>query len=135
MDRRYFHGIRTSAARVLSRQAKPEVDWIGLYHLEKAFQELFCLPGTSMTRPNDFSDRTAYNVQCAIPKAIGSIRNNDRCPFDARRFLRDKLVDNDNSNNEVGITPWRCGTPLTMTVLRLPLYCYTAALSSRGHGF
>ena len=106
MDRRYFHGIRTAAAGALTKQAKPEADGLGFHHLEKAFQELFCLPGSFMTRPNDFSDRTAYNVQCAIPRAIGLIRDNkNKSPFVARKFLRDKLVDNDNSNNEVGIFP------------------------------
>ena len=102
MDRRYFHGIRTAAAKALAKHAKPGVNWIGFQHLEKAFQEMFCLPESLMTRPNDFSDRTAYNVQCAIPRAVALIRDtNDKCPFEARKFLRDKLVDNDNSSNEV----------------------------------
>lgn len=104
MDRRYFHGIRTAAAEALANQAKQKEDWIGLFHLEKAFQELYCLPESPMPRPNDFSDRAAYYVQCAIPRAVGKVRDNgDRSPYRARKFLRDKLVDNDNSNNEVGV--------------------------------
>ena len=104
MDRRYFHGIRTAAAEALSNQAKQKGDWIGFFHLEKAFQELYCISSSPTVKPNDFSDRAAYYVQCAIPRAIGKIRDNrDKSPFRARKFIRDKLVDNDNSNNEVGI--------------------------------
>lgn len=50
MDRRYFHGIRTTAALALSKHATQQLDWVGLFHLEKAFQELFCFPGSPMPR-------------------------------------------------------------------------------------
>ncbi|KAJ5555658.1 hypothetical protein N7535_008092 [Penicillium sp. DV-2018c] len=101
MDSRYFHGIRTTAARALVRHAKDEVDWIGLFHLEKAFQELFCLPGSPMTRSNDFSDRAAYILQQVIPDAISKVRDNSgKTPLRVKRFLFDKLKFNDNSNNE-----------------------------------
>ncbi|KAB8621888.1 hypothetical protein FH972_025999 [Carpinus fangiana] len=101
MDRRYFHGIRTAAAQGLPRNAKDELDWIGLFHLEKAYQELFCVPNTSMTRPNDFSDRASYLVQCEIAKAIATIKDNSgRAPPRVKRFFVDKLKFNDNSNNE-----------------------------------
>ena len=134
MDRRYFHGIRTTAAKGLIRHAHPNVDWIGLHHLEKAFRELFCLPGTSMTRPNDFSNRASYNVQCTIPRAIGSIRDgNKKSPSMARRFLRDKLVDNDNSNNEVSTSAQCFKTWLTVIVLRLLLHFCAAQLPRRRH--
>lgn len=102
MDRRYFYGIRAAAARALVKHAKDEVDWIGLYHLESAFQELFCLPGSPMTRSNDFSDRAAYILQLAIPQAIAQVRDNTgKTPMRVKRFLYDKLKFNDNSNNEV----------------------------------
>ena len=102
MDRRYFHGIRTTAIRALPRHAKDEINWVGLYHLEKAFQEMFCLPGSPMTRSNDFSDRPAYLLQLAIPTAIAQVRdNNGKTPLRVKRFLYDKLKFNDNSNNEV----------------------------------
>ncbi|KAF2228851.1 hypothetical protein EV356DRAFT_36290 [Viridothelium virens] len=101
MDNRYFHGIRTSAAAALAKCARDELDWIGLFHLEKVFQECFCLPKSPMTRSNDFSDRTSYLIQCAIPKAIADVRDNSgRSPMRARRFFVDKLKFNDNSNNE-----------------------------------
>ena len=102
MDRRYFHGIRTAAAAALARHAKDELDWIGLYHLEKVFQELFCFVDSPMTRPNDFSDRASYYLQCAIPRAMAKVRDNEgRAPLRIRAFLLEKLKFNDNSNNEV----------------------------------
>lgn len=101
MDRRYFHGIRTLAAAGLARCAVEGLGWIGLYHLEKAFNEFFCIPDSPMPRANDFSDRTTYIIQCSIPKAISRIRDNrGRAPMNVRRFFVDKLKFNDNSNNE-----------------------------------
>lgn len=102
MDGRYFHGIRTFAAYALASSARDELGWIGLFHLEKAFQELFCLPGSPMTRPNNFSNRSAYMIQCAIPRAIARIRDNSgKAPMPVKRFFMDKLKFNDNQNNEV----------------------------------
>lgn len=106
MDSRYFHGIRVTAAQALVKHAKDEVDWIGLFHLEKAFQEMFCLPGSPMTRSNDFSDRAAYILQQVIPDAISKVRDNSgKTPLRVKRFLFDKLKFNDNSNNEVSTVP------------------------------
>jgi len=103
MDRRYFHGIRTTAAAALVKHAKDEIGWLGLHHLEKAFQEFYCLPNSKMIRSNDFSDRASYYIQCAIPQAMAKIRDNSgRTPFAVRKFLFEKLRFNDNSNNEVG---------------------------------
>ena len=105
MDHRYFHGIRTTAAACLARNASEEFDWIGQHHLEKAFQELFCYRDAQMTRPNDFSDRALYYIQCAIPQSIAKIRDaNGKSPIRARKFLLEKLKFNDNSNNEVSGT-------------------------------
>lgn len=102
MDRRYFHGIRTAATEILAKNAKEDIEWVGKVHLEKAFQELFCYADSPMTRPNDFSDRTSYYIQCAIPKAISKIRNaSGHSPFEVRNFLYEKLKFNDNSTNEV----------------------------------
>ncbi|KAI9811346.1 MAG: hypothetical protein M1827_005506 [Pycnora praestabilis] len=101
MDRRYFHGIRTTAAYALAKAAKDELNWIGLYHLEKAFEEFFCFPNSPMTRSNDFSDRAAYFIQCAIPQAIARVKDNSgNAPSRAKTFLFDKLKFNDNTNNE-----------------------------------
>ncbi|KAL6239323.1 hypothetical protein BDW75DRAFT_227222 [Aspergillus navahoensis] len=101
MDRRYFYGIRVAAARALVKHAKEEINWLGLFHLEKAFQELFCLPGSPMTRSNDFSDRASYVLQLVIPEAISKVRDvSGKTPMRVKRFLYDKLKFNDNSNNE-----------------------------------
>jgi transcription initiation factor TFIID subunit 2 len=102
MDRRYFHGIRTEAAHVLAqRQSVPQLQDIGFFHLDKAFQSLYCYPGTNLPRPNDFSDRLSYIIQCAIVNAISLIRHPDgKVPIQAKRFLLEKLKLNDNSNNQ-----------------------------------
>ena len=104
MDQRYFHGVRTSAALALSNSARDEFNWIGMLHLEKAHQELFCYPDSSMTRPNDFFDRAAYNVQQTIPQAVAKVRDaSGRATFRVRHWLFDKLRYNDNSSNEVSM--------------------------------
>ncbi|KAF4636683.1 hypothetical protein G7Y89_g1401 [Cudoniella acicularis] len=101
MDTRYFHGIRTMAAEFLSTHANSQIKWIGRHHLEKAYQEFFCYPGTKTPRPNDFSNKQAYLVEASIPRAMAMIHNQDgRCPPEARHFLLDMLRFNDNGNNE-----------------------------------
>ncbi|KAL9126218.1 MAG: hypothetical protein Q9217_004698 [Psora testacea] len=101
MDQRYFHGIRTAATKALAKCAKDDVGWIGLFHLEKAFQDLYCYSDSTMTRPNDFSSRAAYLVQCAIPEAVAEVRDvSGRANLRVRRWLFEKLRFNDNSNNE-----------------------------------
>src|SRR5438045_6521553 len=101
MDRRYFHGIREMAASYLPIHATEKHEWIGRRHLEKAFQEFYCYPRTLMPRPNNFEDKTAYLIQCAIVRAMAKIRNLDgKCPPDARNFLLDQLRFNDNGDNE-----------------------------------
>ena len=102
MDRRYYHGIRTAAAMNLVKCATVVNDWIGLFHLEKAFHDLYCFSGSSMTKANDFSDRISYIIQCSILKAIAQVRDtNGRAPARVKSFLLDKLKFNDNSNNRV----------------------------------
>jgi transcription initiation factor TFIID subunit 2 len=101
MDNRYFHGIRTYAAEVMALSALKRTEWTGLYHLKKSFRELFCLPGSQMTRSNDFSDRSQYLIQCSIPKAVAKIKGEDgRAPLEAKRFLLDLIRYNDNRGNE-----------------------------------
>ena len=102
MDRRYFHGVRHFAALGLARQATAEIDWVGLFHLKKAFETLFCSAdhGLSMTRPNDFSDQQLYRLQCAIIESMSKIRDaQGHTPKEIKEFLLDKLKFNDNSNN------------------------------------
>lgn len=102
MDRRYFHGIRTMAASYLPRHATEGLNWIGRRHLEKTFQHFFChSESQSMPRSNDFSDKKAYLIQCAIPQAMSKIRTDaGKSPVEARRFILDQLSFNDNHNNE-----------------------------------
>lgn len=101
MDSRYFHGIRTMAAEYLKTHATAGCSWVGLRHLEKAFQEYFCYPGTKMPRSNDFSEKRAYKVEKAIARSLAMIREEEGyCPKDARQFLLDMLRFNDNTNNE-----------------------------------
>ncbi|KAL9623802.1 MAG: hypothetical protein Q9160_002033 [Pyrenula sp. 1 TL-2023] len=103
MDRRYFHGIRSAAAKSLIKHARQEIGFVGLFHLKKAFEQMFCLPppNTRMTKPNDFTNRASYYVQCTIIRAISQIRNHDgEAPMDVKEFLLDKLKFNDNSTSE-----------------------------------
>lgn len=102
IDRRYFHGIRTMAAEALPRQANiKDIPMLGLRQLMMAFSEMFCYKGTNQPKPNDFSDKKQYNVQCAIIKAIAQVRdqNTYKCPLEARRFILDQILYNNNENN------------------------------------
>lgn len=102
VDERYFHGVRTAAADILAKNAIYEYDWIGQFHLQKTFQTFFCYDDSPMTRSNDFTSRTSFNIQCAIIQGIAKIRDvSDKSPFSVRNFLFEKLKFNDNSNNEV----------------------------------
>lgn len=103
MDGRYFHGIRTLAAECLKTHAVKslDIDWIGMKHLEKGFQDFYCYPDSMTPRPNDFEDRRAYLVEKAITKSVALIRDRKgECPRRARQFILDQLRFNDNSNNE-----------------------------------
>ncbi|KIW91684.1 uncharacterized protein Z519_07652 [Cladophialophora bantiana CBS 173.52] len=103
MDRRYFHGVRALAAKALVRHAAEEVGNIGLFHLKKAYEELYCITdqNSAMTRPNDFSDQLSYMLQCEIMEAIAMVRNSQGySPKEARDFLLEKLKFNDNSVND-----------------------------------
>ncbi|KAI1362754.1 hypothetical protein F5Y08DRAFT_311315 [Xylaria arbuscula] len=103
LDPRYFYGIRLMAAEELPRHAVQDpVDWIGLKHLQKAFQHFFCYPDSTTPRPNNFSDKRQYMIQCAIPEAMANIRGEDgKCPKEARRFILGLLQANNNSENVV----------------------------------
>jgi transcription initiation factor TFIID subunit 2 len=104
MDKRYFHGVRTMAAAGLTNCATEDCDWVGLFHLQKIFHELFCLQNTTMMRPNDFSDRAMYFLQCSIPRAMGKIKDTmGEAPVQVKKFFLDKLKFNDNSENEVSM--------------------------------
>lgn len=101
LDRRYFHGIRTMAARALTRQANiKDIPMLGLRQLLRAFRDMFCYDQTNQPYPNDFSDKKQYNVRCAIIKAIADVRDHTyRCPLEARRFILDQLLFNNNEDN------------------------------------
>ncbi len=109
-DDRYYHGLRTLAAGVLSRQnLKPEeaadygdsaeVIYRGMGQLMRVFQECFCYPGSQTPRPNDFSDKRQYMVQCAIPSAIADCQHHEKHPIEAAKFLLEQLRFNNNSSN------------------------------------
>ncbi|KAE8451045.1 hypothetical protein EG329_004717 [Mollisiaceae sp. DMI_Dod_QoI] len=101
MDERYFHGIRTMAAEYLKTHATAICNWVGLKHLEKAYQEFFCYPGTKTPKPNDFRKKKEYKVEMAIIKSLSKIRDTQgRCPKEPRHFLLDMLRFNDNTSNE-----------------------------------
>ena len=107
MDRRYYHGIRTMAIDDLPKQADPDLNYIGTAQLILTFRHFFCdrMVGkngsvTYPPMPNDFYDKAQYAVQCALPGAIARTRENGRCSRQARNFLLDVLLFNDNSEND-----------------------------------
>ncbi|KAK3394651.1 hypothetical protein B0H63DRAFT_53908 [Podospora didyma] len=107
MDRRYYHGIRTMAVEDLTKQADPDLNYIGLAQLILSFRHYFCekIVGknggvTFPPTPNDFQDKAQYAVQSAIPGAIARTRERGRCSKNGRNFLLDLLLFNDNSENE-----------------------------------
>ncbi|KAI0126586.1 hypothetical protein BJ170DRAFT_582341 [Xylariales sp. AK1849] len=101
MDARYFHGIRALAAQILSRLGGDNLpDRIGLKHLLMTFQQAFCYGEDKLPRPNDFSDKRQYMIQCAIPEAVAQVRDKDgTCPREARRFILQLLQCNNNAEN------------------------------------
>ncbi|GAB1310889.1 Transcription initiation factor TFIID subunit 2 [Madurella fahalii] len=106
MDRRYYHGIRTMAVEDLPKQADPDLNYIGKAQLILTFRHFFCdrMVGkngsvTFPPAPNNFEDKAQYAVQCALPGAIARTRENGRCSRDARNFLLDLLLFNDNREN------------------------------------
>ncbi|KAK4145537.1 uncharacterized protein C8A04DRAFT_10551 [Dichotomopilus funicola] len=107
LDRRYFHGIRTLAIEDLPKQAGAEINYIGTAQLILMFRHYFCdrVVGkdgsvTFPPGPNDFYDKAQYTVQCALPGAIARTRENGRCSRQARNFLLDLVLFNDNSEND-----------------------------------
>ena len=109
MDKRYFHGIRTMAAEALPRQANiKDLPMLGLRQLMMAYREMFCYESTSQPRPNDFTDKQQYKVRCAIIRAIATVRdtNTHRCPLEARQFILDQLLFNNNEDNPYSDHYW-----------------------------
>lgn len=100
MDKRYYYGIRVEAAHQLSKCGIEELNYIGRFHLVKAFQVMFCFENSSIPAANDFADFPTYFLQKAIPMALSQIRDNHgKCPVEVCNFLLDLLRYNDNSSN------------------------------------
>ncbi|KAG5920723.1 hypothetical protein E4U42_006084 [Claviceps africana] len=101
IDRRYFHGIRTMAAEALPRQANiKDIPLLGLRQLMRAFRVMFCYEQTNQPHPNDFTDKKQYQVRHAVIRAIAQVRDHTyRCPLEARRFILDQLLFNNNEDN------------------------------------
>ncbi|KAG6004618.1 hypothetical protein E4U21_000894 [Claviceps maximensis] len=101
IDRRYFHGIRTMAAEALPRQANIKgIPLLGLRQLMRAFRVMFCYEQTNQPYPNDFTDKKQYQVRRAVIQAIAQVRDHTyRCPLEARRFILDQLLFNNNEDN------------------------------------
>ncbi|KAK9454852.1 hypothetical protein V1511DRAFT_372099 [Dipodascopsis uninucleata] len=100
MDRRFYYGVRVEAALALAKYAIPDLDWIGRYHLLKAFQTIFCFPDSLIPQANDFSDFPTYFIQKTIPRALSLIKDSTGdTPLPIKEFLLDLLRYNDNTNN------------------------------------
>ncbi|RUP51965.1 LOW QUALITY PROTEIN: hypothetical protein BC936DRAFT_144128 [Jimgerdemannia flammicorona] len=115
MDQKCFYRIRMEAAYALAKCATPELEWVGLLQLTKAFQKRFCYQSSASTghvpegeipvlpcipKPNNFSSLTEYFVQKAIPVAVSQIRDErGQAPLKVKHFLLDLLRYNDNTGN------------------------------------
>lgn len=100
MDKRYYYGIRVEAAHQLAKCGIEDLNFIGKFHLVKAFQTLFCFENSTIPAANNFSDFPTYFIQKAIPMALSQIRDNfGKCPVEVCNFLLDLLRYNDNSSN------------------------------------
>ncbi|CAK4031329.1 Transcription initiation factor TFIID subunit 2 [Lecanosticta acicola] len=98
MDERYFYGIRVMAAEGIAMLAKDKLLDVGQSLLRKAFQEMFC--EGDLMRPNDFTNRVTFIMQCAIPRAMSQLRDADgKVPMEVRQFFVDRLRYNENSDN------------------------------------
>lgn len=101
MDTKYFHGIRTMAASLLRRQCNESMGMRGMIQLEMAYRDMFCYPGTTTPRPNDFSDKRQYLTQCAIVESLSLVRDkHGKCPLRVQRFILGLLQRNNNDRNE-----------------------------------
>ncbi|KAI7786689.1 hypothetical protein LA080_002800 [Diaporthe eres] len=99
-DGRYFYGIRTMAAQALTGHAERANNFRGMRHLIRVFKTFYCYPDSANPRPNDFTDKKSYHVQSAIPAAVARIRGGQEfCPEEAREFILDQLVFNNNDEN------------------------------------
>jgi transcription initiation factor TFIID subunit 2 len=104
MDKRYFHRVRTSAAMAMVKQATPDTDYIGFWHLRKIFEELFCSSDgiSRVARPNDFSDLAKYQLLCGLIRAISKVRDARGIALpEVIEFMLDKLKFNNNDANQV----------------------------------
>ncbi|KAI6782277.1 Transcription initiation factor TFIID subunit-like protein [Emericellopsis cladophorae] len=123
MDRRYFHGIRTMAAAALTRQSNiKDLPMLGLRQLILAYRDMFCYENSNQPRPNDFSDKQQYKVRCAIVQAIAEVRdaNTHRCPLDARQFVLDQLLYNNNEKNPISDHHWIALLVKTLATSMIP---------------
>ncbi|KAI0008731.1 hypothetical protein F4779DRAFT_585984 [Xylariaceae sp. FL0662B] len=122
LDPRYYYGIRVMAAEELPRHAvNDHVNWIGLRHLLKSFQHFFCYPDTYTPRPNNFSDKRQYLVQCVIPEAVARVRGEDgKCPKEARRFILEQLQANNNTDNIYSDQLYLCRLIKALAACQIP---------------
>ncbi|VEU23730.1 DEKNAAC105032 [Brettanomyces naardenensis] len=113
LDKRYYFGVRTEAAKALGKISKEENDHIGMRYLLKAFKHLFCYngeiqpsydqfdPKEYLPLPNDFSNFSDLFIMKAIVESLSKIRNNDGdSPIELKRILLGIFKYNDNMDNE-----------------------------------
>lgn len=101
MDSRYYYGVRVAAARALGDFSKQSNNFIGLEYLIKAYKELFCFPGSTIPKANDFSNIPMFLLQREFPKIFASIRDDSGdVPHAIKDLLLNLVIYNENSNNK-----------------------------------
>lgn len=112
MDKRYFYGVRVEAVKGLGKLAKEDLGFIGMHHLLRCFQEIYCFKvpynimaplneNNFLTSPNDFEDFGSLFVLKTIPRVLANVRlPSGEVPLKVRKILLNLLKFNDNLNNK-----------------------------------
>ncbi|EEB09695.1 TATA-binding protein associated factor Taf2 [Schizosaccharomyces japonicus yFS275] len=109
MDSRYYYGIRQEAALALAKCATEELEWIGHFHLRKAFLDKFCFENSTIPKSNVFSSIIDYYLKCTMVHAFSRIRDRKGdTPITVKKLLLDLLCFNDNANNELSDAHYIC---------------------------
>lgn len=133
LNPQYFYRIRIMAAAALAKCAIEKLNWIGLFHLLKAFQSLYCFDDPSsktatdaasiacIPRGNNWTDVAEYFVQMGIAAAVSQVRDVHGAGHPiAKHFLLDLLRYNENSGNPYSDSFYIANLMACLTAILLP---------------
>ncbi|KAL6454215.1 TAF2 Transcription initiation factor TFIID subunit 2 [Candida maltosa Xu316] len=109
MDVRYFYGVRIAAADALASCSNEANNFIGVDYLLKAYTVLYCFPGSTVPKSNDFNDFRSFMLQKSFPKILSSIKDNDgKVPNSVKQLVLNLVKFNDNSMNNFNDNLYIC---------------------------